>query len=223
MTQPAVLGVQLRPYGTVGNETIVGMVPEDTRSVLDVGCGVGENGRLLRKARSIDYLAGVEIVPGVAAQAERAYDVVVVGDIEELDLPFADGRFDCLLLIEILEHLRDPWATLSRLTRLIRPGGHVVASVPNVRHYSIVWGLLRGRWEYRPRGLMDITHLRFFTRASFVELMRGAGLTVLSVGRSGPVRHPLLKAAQWLPFTFRDVLNKGYACVAQKPENVPTG
>ncbi len=82
---------------------------------------------------------------------------------------------------DILEHLRDPWRLLASQRELLAPGGHVVVSLPNVRHYPVVLGLLRGRWRYQDEGVLDRSHLRFFTRDSARELVSGAGYRMVEI------------------------------------------
>jgi SAM-dependent methyltransferase len=102
---------------------------------------------------------------------------VLVGDVESLDLSVLRAPFDAILCLDVLEHLRDPWGVARRLAELLRPGGVMIASIPNIAHYRIIVGLLRGRWTYAPSGILDHTHLRFFTRDTAIDLLRQAGLT----------------------------------------------
>jgi 2-polyprenyl-3-methyl-5-hydroxy-6-metoxy-1,4-benzoquinol methylase len=111
---------------------------------------------------------------------------VYEGNIEQLDLPIAPGSIDVVLCLDVLEHLVDPWTTAARLAKLLKPRGVLIASIPNVRHFRVVLPLLfRGRWEYGEFGLMDRTHLRFFTEQSARQLLRQAGLRVDDVRKSG--------------------------------------
>ena len=96
------------------------------------------------------------------------------------------GSVDALVFGDVLEHLRDPWATLQSLSGLLRDGGALVACIPNISHWSIVAGLLAGRFDYAEEGLLDRTHLRFFTLRSILDLVRRAGLTPVRVRASAP-------------------------------------
>ena len=147
--------------------------------VLDVGCGIGLTGRQLRERGKAKVVFGVEKNPEAAQKAEAVLDQVWVGDVEETELPFSANSLDCILLGDVLEHLADLWQTLKKLSGLVKGGGAVVASIPNVRYWRIVRDLLlRGRWEYTDEGILDRTHLRFFTRRSITELFKGAGLAI---------------------------------------------
>ncbi len=105
----------------------------------------------------------MELNPEVAKEAARHLDRVIVGDVEELEI---DERFDAVLATELFEHLSYPEEFLAKMKTLLRPGGRIVLSVPNVGHYSLVEDLLAGRWDYLPIGLLCYTHFRFFTRAT---------------------------------------------------------
>jgi GT2 family glycosyltransferase len=102
----------------------------------------------------------------------------VVADAEQLDAAFAPGRFDAIVCADVLEHLRDPGRFLGRARGWLAPGGRLIASIPNVRHHSVLRGLLEGDWTYEPAGLLDRDHLRFFTRREIEKLFYRAGFTV---------------------------------------------
>lgn len=177
------------------------LVPLCAKMVLDVGCGTGILGAHL-KQRGVDRVIGVELDPDAAATAEYVLDRVHVGDIEGLDLPYEANTFDCIIFADVLEHLRDPWGLLKRLVPLLKAGGRVVVSLPNVRHWSVVRGLLQGEWAYLPAGLLDRGHLRFFTLQSGRTLLETAGLVIREIHalRSGPLPDltPLVDAARSL-------------------------
>jgi 2-polyprenyl-3-methyl-5-hydroxy-6-metoxy-1,4-benzoquinol methylase len=109
---------------------------------------------LERGAREV---VGLEAEPGVCDRARANLSTAICGDVERLAIEFEPGHFDCLILADVLEHLRDPAGTLARLYRYLRPGGTVVASIPNVRHYSVLHMLVEGAWTYQPHGIMDRT------------------------------------------------------------------
>lgn len=162
--------------------------------VLEIGCGSGATGRAIRAAGVARHIAGVELYPAAAAQARAVMDEVVVGDVETMELPFAEASFDALILSEVLEHLEDPWSVVHRAAALVRPGGLVLASSPNVAHWRIVAALAVGRFELTDSGPMDRTHKRWFTPSSFRRLFERAGFEVLSVG---PVT-PFATRTRWL-------------------------
>lgn len=151
------------------------------KTVLDVGCATGYLARALVERGC--QVSGVELVPEAAEEARPVLDQLVVGDLTTLDLAaeLGEARFDCVVAGDILEHLADPAPVLRSLVGLLAPGGSVVVSTPNVSHGSLRLALLQGRWQYLDRGLLDRTHLRFFTRASLLELLHDAGLSVVQM------------------------------------------
>jgi SAM-dependent methyltransferase len=154
--------------------------------VLEVGCGSGDTLAYLQASGRCRWTCGVELFPEAADTARGRLDEVYEANIEQMELPIAPSSLDVVLCLDVLEHLIDPWTTASRLARLLKPGGVLIASIPNVRHFRVVLPLLfRGRWEYGNFGLMDRTHLRFFTEQSATQLLRQAGLRVDAVRKSG--------------------------------------
>ncbi len=149
------------------------------KRVLDVGCWNGDMGSRLRANNR--EVVGLEKDSAAAAIASERLDRVVCGDIEELDLPATLGqeRFDAIVLGDVLEHLSEPGDVLRRLRPLLAPGGSIVASIPNVAHGSIRLNLLNGEFRYTDVGLLDRTHLRFFTRRSLESLFEEAGWVVV--------------------------------------------
>ena len=161
---------------------VVALVPSDARSIVDVGCAGGALGNGLKEARPGACVRGVEMSASAAARARERLDDVFVGSAA-LGPPAGWPRADCLIFADVLEHLVDPQAVLAKWKDHLTPGGSVVASIPNVAHHSVVRGLLGGRWEYTDAGILDRTHLRFFTRETILELFEEAGLTPIQIER----------------------------------------
>jgi len=143
--------------------------------VLDLGTASGLVGRLL--AGRGHTLVGVESDSAVAAAARPHYAVIHVTDIQQLQV-LPEAPFDVVIAGDILEHLADPPLGLDRALAQLAPGGRLLVSVPNVAFLQVRLGLLFGRFDYARRGILDSTHLRFFTHRSLLALLRGAGLTV---------------------------------------------
>lgn len=147
--------------------------------VLDVGAADGSVARHLveRGCRVV----GIEIDPEAAAAAERYCERVVVGDVEALDLDAAvpETDFDVVLLLDVLEHLREPVPALKTLAERAKPHARLIISLPNVTHAALRLQLLAGRFQYTEKGLLDRTHLHFFDRPAVEQLIAEAGLTVV--------------------------------------------
>lgn len=154
------------------------LVSVPVASVLEVGCA---SGGILRHFadRGVGRLTGVEYVESVAERARRGCPTanVITGDVDAIPDAELGGGYDLIVASFVLEHVTDPWRTLGRLAKLLRPGGQVVGSLPNVRHLSVTIPLLfAGRWEYVDDGIMDRTHYRFFTRSTIEDLLRSSGV-----------------------------------------------
>jgi SAM-dependent methyltransferase len=173
-------------YFAMARDDYVAALPTNSdAAILEIGCSNGATGALALAEGKCGRYCGVELFPEPAAVARDRLTEVVEGDVERLELPWPPRTFDALILSEVLEHLRDPWATLARLRPLLRPGALAFASTPNVAHREIVVMLLRGRWELRSYGPLDATHLRWFTPLSLRHAFEEAGFVVDSVGPLG--------------------------------------
>lgn len=156
-------------------------IPLRARRVLDVGCGAGAFGHSLKRQAGVREVVGIEVVPEAAAKARRVLDQVIEGDLETLDPPFPDGHFDCIVCADVLEHLVEPAPVLRKLGRVLAPHGVIVISMPNIQFFEAVAMLSEGQWHYTDRGIMDRTHLRFYTRPGLAELVSDAGLEAAAI------------------------------------------
>jgi SAM-dependent methyltransferase len=161
-------------------------VPHTARRVLDVGCGAGALGAALKDERAHLEVVGLEGFAAAAAEAAGRLDAAVHVDLDTLpELPAGLGRFDCMIFGDVLEHLRDPARLLRALRPALEPGGVIVCSVPNVKHWSVIMPLLvQDRWEYKDSGLLDRTHVHFFTLEELGRMLVACGFTPTSVGAS---------------------------------------
>jgi 2-polyprenyl-3-methyl-5-hydroxy-6-metoxy-1,4-benzoquinol methylase len=147
------------------------------KRILDVGCAAGEFGGALKRAGAAEVL-GIEYAPEAAALAREKLDHVFVGDVQSLSLPLEEGSFDYIVFADVLEHTVDPWAVLASYRRYLKPDGRVIASIPNIRFYAIIARLIFNAWGYRESGILDATHLRFFTWPTIKAMFAGAGLRI---------------------------------------------
>ncbi len=154
-------------------EDLIKLIPSDAKCILDVGCSKGGMGQLLKEERDC-HITGLEIDPVLAAAASEILDEVLVASVEDAMPP---GPFDCIVCGDVLEHLIEPWDTLAKLRQSLSDNGALIASIPNVQHWSIVKDLLEGHWEYIPAGLLYVGHLRFFTRLSIEGLFKKTGFS----------------------------------------------
>jgi 2-polyprenyl-3-methyl-5-hydroxy-6-metoxy-1,4-benzoquinol methylase len=172
-----------RVYGSVNRDLLALLGP--IGRVLDVGCGDGSLGPELRRLGATE-LVGVEVVEEAAVRAEAHYRPVLREPVERLDLAALGGEpFDTIVAGDVLEHLVDPWRELARWRDWIAPAGQLAISVPNLRHIRVLGRLvLRGRFDYDPvGGVMDRTHLRWFTQRSLADQLEAAGWRAVRFGR----------------------------------------
>jgi 2-polyprenyl-3-methyl-5-hydroxy-6-metoxy-1,4-benzoquinol methylase len=151
------------------------------KKVLDVGCATGYLAKTLRAFGNC--VTGVEFDPKAAEMARQYAEKVHVADLDSADLALvvAGEKFDVIVFGDVLEHLRDPLPPLRQAKSLLAPGGYIVISIPNVAHGDVRMSLLLGRFTYRNLGLLDNTHLRFFTRENLRELLTDAGFVAVEV------------------------------------------
>ncbi len=158
-------------------EDLFPLIPESAVTILEVGCAAGRTGKELKKRPGV-FVAGVENDPEAARLAREVLDDVVEGNIEAMDLPYEENSFDCILFADVLEHLIDPLAVLKKMHKYLKPQGTVVASIPNVQFFGVVHHLTEGNWTYQKEGILDETHLRFFTFKEMEKLFSQAGFEI---------------------------------------------
>ncbi|MFN3303355.1 MAG: class I SAM-dependent methyltransferase [Roseateles sp.] len=199
-------------------------VPAGCRRVLEIGCSEGGFMAGLKAERPGLYAVGVEPYPAAAQKASAVFDRLIHAPVEQaLDALDGEAPFDCAVANDVLEHLVDPWAVLQRVCRHLAPDGCVVASLPNIRHWPTLNALfLGGRWDYAESGVLDRTHLRFFTRSSLPELFQLGGLALQSCtgihADELPWKIALLN--RLLKGRFDDTRFRQFVCVAHKPVQV---
>ncbi len=204
-------------YYALARENMLKYVPEGSKTVLEVGCGEGYFGHELKELRPDREVWGIEIDPAAAEKARANLDKVLVGPVESFLDELPEGYFDCVVFNDVLEHLVDPELVLRKIRRNMSAGSAVVASIPNVRYFPVLFRLiLRKEWRYVDNGVLDRTHLRFFTDKSIREMFEGLGydlVTIDGIGRLNTWRPKV--AAIFSLGLFSDCRNKQYACVAK--------
>jgi len=191
-------GVAERIYRNAGNLPLLDLLPAGGGRALDCGCGAGDNARILKSRgwRVTGITLSVEEQCLAAEHCER----VLIADLQE-PLPDAvAGDYDAVILSHVLEHLVSPERLLAGIRRVLRSRGVVLVALPNVLFYPIRLQALFGRFEYAPDGIMDETHVRFFTFASGMSLLRENGFEVMQARADGAF--PFWKLRRWLPASW---------------------
>jgi SAM-dependent methyltransferase len=165
------------------NMPLLSLVQNVPKRILEIGCASGQTLSYL-KLKGAELTVGVEISPDVARIAEKRIEVdrVIVGSIEELDLGYPENYFDLIVVGFVIEHVSDPWAVMKKINFLLKKEGQLIGSLPNVRHFSVILPLLLfGKWEYVEEGIMDWTHLRFFTKQTIQNLFKDSNFYELKI------------------------------------------
>jgi len=172
------------PYYGQLQLSLLRLVEGAPKRVLEIGCGHGQNLAFLKRERSAEFVAGVELVPEVAAIARRKneLDLVLTGDIEQIPLHFPVEGFDLVIVSHVLEHVKDPWSVTRQLGSLLTSGGQLIGSIPNARNAKVSLPLvLFGKLEYVQEGILDWTHTKFFTKSTIQALLTSTGFTVQKI------------------------------------------
>ena len=162
--------------------------------VLDVGCGFATTSARIQQLGN--DVTGIDSSPEIEAVAAQRLSRVVHGDVLDVDL--GGAQFDVIIFADVLEHLPWPVSALKRYLRWLAPGGSVIVSLPNVGLWSVRFAHLLGRWEYDETGVLDRTHLRFFTRKSARWLAREAGLQIVKTTYNPGLVRPFVPLAKKL-------------------------
>lgn len=166
------------------------------RIVLEVGCGGGATGRLIKERWPQSMVIGMDIDSASLDVARTVLDVVIQAEKDPADTDMArqsngligPGTVDTLILADVLEHLENPWKVLRWLRGFLRADAQVIVSLPNVRNLGVLAGLRAGHWRYAVSGILDVTHLRFFTRESAISLLSACGYEVVNQNAVWDVR-----------------------------------
>jgi len=208
-------------------DDIINFIPVSANRILDVGCSIGTLGKQIKQRNNNAEIIGIELDEQMANAAKEKLDRVIVENVEKINLfdYFFPDYFDCIIFADILEHLKNPWNLLKNATTFLGNKGVVVASIPNVRHYTTIINLLfKGFWPYRERGIHDRTHLRFFTLKNIEELFQYANLKIISIERKYRIieaPHKFNRFSRYIALPYlREFLVFQYLVVAKKETNL---
>ncbi len=161
---------------------LMDLIPESCNHILEIGCGTGATGSFIkRKNPDVTYI-GLEIDEQAARIAESRLNKVLVVDIEKVypdELNFEKESFDLIIAADVLEHLYDPWRVMHFLQGYLKKNGKALLSFPNTQNINLIANLVQGHWTYEKYGLLDATHIRFFTWNEIEKLLQGTGYRIL--------------------------------------------
>lgn len=206
---------------------VLNIIPRSSRRILEVGCGAGVMGAAL-KSRQECEVTGMEIILEVEDQARSNLDRVIIGDFVANSFKLEDSYYDTIILADVLEHLPDTDVALQIINRKLSDTGSLVLSIPNIRHWSIIHSLLEGDWRYQDEGLLDRTHLKFFTHRSLIRTLAVNGFFPISTtsskcGTTGPGFMPFIEHLQHFGINatnlYDEINDYQYLMVCQKLSN----
>lgn len=165
------------PAHNIINQDLLEMMPPGARRVVEIGCMQGALAQAYRARNPQAQYVGVDIDPDYAKAAAAHCHQALAADIEKLEEPAFAALFpsDCWVFGDCLEHLRDPWRIVRDIRERIDANGCLLACVPNAQHWSLQMRLATGQFRYEDSGLLDRTHLRWFTRVTLLEMFTQAG------------------------------------------------
>ncbi len=173
-------GFDINYYGNIRLDvtSLIDNAPDSHINVLEVGCGMGTTLGHIRNTYPNSTIHGIELMPRIAEFANKYIGDVICGNIESLELPYENNQFDYIIFADVLEHLVDPEAVLLKMREYLKPSGYILTSLPNIMHYSVILDLLRGNFTYQSCGILDRTHLKFFTYNEIVKLFERLGYRI---------------------------------------------
>lgn len=192
------------------NRHMMPFIKSDSR-ILDVGCGTGKLGGVLQTEKNCQVY-GMDISTTAIAEAKHHLYHATAVDIEEETPPFPDRYFDVIVLGDIIEHLRFPESVFKKLLPLLKPKGVFVVSVPNVANILIRLKLLAGKWQYTETGILDETHVKFYTRKTMLELFDKAGLKIIDLTWI-PGRYFIKKSKRKTPTKLEILASRLWPCL----------
>ncbi len=196
---------------------MIKFVPSNIESVLEVGCSEGLFGKRLKEL-GVATVWGVEPNKNAALIAAKNLDYVFAGTFEEAQNTLKNQKFDLVVLNDVLEHFSNPEQVLNKVSHLLVDEGHVVCSIPNVRYAKHLYELLILKdWQYREEGILDNTHLRFFTKKSAINLFEKCGFSVIKSEGLRPLKYYKFFIIDLVTFfCHRDLQFLQFAFVAKK-------
>ena len=158
---------------------ILPLLPEYSESILEIGCGNGATLKYLKAHGKCKENTGIELTEYAALEAKQFIDNTLIGDAKGIINTLESDSYDLVLCLDILEHLVDPWLMIKQISRVLKKGGVIISSIPNIRTIRVISKLaILGEFDYTNIGIMDKTHLRFFTKKSALELFNTDTLEV---------------------------------------------
>jgi 2-polyprenyl-3-methyl-5-hydroxy-6-metoxy-1,4-benzoquinol methylase len=213
-------------YYSHSREEIINFIPKNSKKILDIGCGEGIFASSIKKTLNAEVW-GIEMDRNSAKKASTKLDKLLVGDISDIMKEIPDNYFDCIVFNDVLEHLYDPHNVLVNIKNKLNKNGVVVCSIPNMRFIVVLFNLIfKKRWRYTNSGVLDFTHVRFFTNQSIKEMFNSLDYKLIKIKGRYPKSSKKIKILFKGFMFFLNVISLGllsdtkyigFICIA-KPE-----
>jgi len=218
MSETEIKDLSIKPEGYYNQvrQEMIEFVPENARTMLDVGCGEGLFGLHVKKKYGTEVW-GIELDADSAKNAQKNLDKVLTGDICLLIDSLPDGYFNCIVFNDVLEHMVDPYSVLIKVKNKLSKNGLIICSIPNFRFFYSLRDFLASKdWKYEDEGIFDKTHLRFFTLKSIKRMFDSLDYEILKIKGLSEIRSWKFKLLDLLSFGYlADTRYVQYACVAR--------
>jgi 2-polyprenyl-3-methyl-5-hydroxy-6-metoxy-1,4-benzoquinol methylase len=204
-------------YYSNSRSEIAELIPKNIKTILDIGCAQGNFLKLVKeKTKAITW--GIELEVEVGMEAKNKIDKIIFGKIEEVINTIPDNYFDCITFNDVLEHLLDPTEVLKLIKPKLSENGTIIASVPNVRHFWNLYELIiKKDWKYRESGILDSTHLRFFTKKSLKRMFEDADFKNSKIIGLNILKPRIFGIFNFITFyAFADTKYINLICIANK-------
>jgi 2-polyprenyl-3-methyl-5-hydroxy-6-metoxy-1,4-benzoquinol methylase len=191
----------LKYYSNERNETLE-FIPKNSKKILEVGCAEGNFGLLLKKEFNSEVW-GIEPAEAPFLIAKEKIDKIFFGTVEENLENLPELYFDVIVFNDVLEHLYDPYFVLKEIKNKISETGCIVASIPNVRFWGNLKEIINKKdWHYKNKGILDFTHIRFFTKISMIRMFEDAGFKVEKIKGVNPTKSKNYKLVNFFFFGY---------------------
>jgi 2-polyprenyl-3-methyl-5-hydroxy-6-metoxy-1,4-benzoquinol methylase len=168
-------GKKSNDYYNNVNKDIIKIIPSDSRTILEIGCGQGATLIEIKKRNPGVNIYGIDIVD-IELENKNKFSDFICGNIEDITIPYPKRFFDIIILADVIEHLIDPWSCINNLSHYLSDKGNIIATIPNILYHRVIRKLVfYGDFEYTKSGILDITHLRFFTKKTIIKLFKESG------------------------------------------------
>lgn len=210
-------------YYSNSRAEMIGFIPDTTEKLLDIGCGYGYFGLSVKKKFNNIEIWGIEINQDAGLKAKENLDNVLINSIEKALDNLPDQYFNCIVFNDVLEHLVDPYEVLEKIKKKISPNGVILCSIPNVRHRSVLFQLLvKKDWKYSNDGVLDRTHLRFFTMKSITRMFQELNYKIIKIKGINIKLKIIFFILNILSFGYtNDIGFKQIICIAKLNDNSP--